>query len=118
MRGSIRKVMVTDSEASALPATAPSIRRTSGLFSAQKPASAASLSKIGTSSHLAIARIFVHYVRVVGCERPIGKGLAGESDDGDDLIGSNFHFTVRAGDSGPICVDRRSAPRAGRAARK
>src|SRR6476620_2753144 len=58
MRGSIRKVMVTDSENSPFPpATAFSIKRTSGLFSAQKPASAASLSKIGTSSHLAIERI-------------------------------------------------------------
>jgi hypothetical protein len=49
--------MVTDSEASLLPATAVSIKRKSGLFSAQKFASASSLSKIGTSSHLAMARM-------------------------------------------------------------
>ena len=36
IRGSIRSEMVTDSEVSALPATAASIRRRSGLFSAQK----------------------------------------------------------------------------------
>ena len=45
-----------------LPATADSIKRTSGLFSAQKSASASSLSKIGTSSHLAIARIYIERV--------------------------------------------------------
>src|ERR1039457_2656450 len=56
-RGSMRSEMATDSEVSELPATAASIRRRSGLFSAQKSASASSLSKIGTSSHLAIARI-------------------------------------------------------------
>ena len=47
----------TDSDASLLPANDDSISRRSGLFSAQKFASAASLSKIGTSSQLAIARI-------------------------------------------------------------
>src|ERR1019366_200326 len=57
IRGSIRSEMATDPEPSALPATAASMRRRSGLFSAQKVASASSLSKIGTSSHLAIARI-------------------------------------------------------------
>src|ERR1039458_2247894 len=56
-RGSMRSEMATDSEVSELPATAASMRRRSGLFSAQKSASASSLSKIGTSSHLAIARI-------------------------------------------------------------
>src|SRR3954467_15926309 len=59
MRGSIRSVMVMDSELSLGPATAPSINLSSGLFSDQKSASASSLSKIGTSSHLAMARIFV-----------------------------------------------------------
>src|SRR5471030_2593973 len=58
MRGSIRSVMVTDSDASALPAVAASIRRRSGLFSDQKSDSAFSLSKIGTSSQLANVRIF------------------------------------------------------------
>src|ERR1043166_3523270 len=56
IRGSMRNVMVTDSDDSLAPATAVSISRRSGLFSAQKSASAVSLSKIGTSSHLAIAR--------------------------------------------------------------
>jgi len=56
IRGSIRNVIVTDSEVSPLPDTADSIKRTSGLFSAQNPASASSLSKIGTSSHFAIVR--------------------------------------------------------------
>src|SRR5712691_1031455 len=59
MRGSIRSVIVTDSELSVGPATAVSINRKSGLFSAQKPASASSLSKIGISSHLAIARMLL-----------------------------------------------------------
>jgi len=58
IRGSIRSVMVTDSPTSEFPATAPSIKRKSGRFSAQKSASASSLSKIGTSSHLAKALIF------------------------------------------------------------
>src|SRR5258708_37953253 len=58
MRGSILNVIVTESDPSLAPATAPSISRTSGLFSAQKPASASSLSKIGTSSHFAMARTF------------------------------------------------------------
>src|ERR1035438_246597 len=57
IRGSIRSVMVTDSDASALPAVADSMRRRSGRFSAQNSASASSLSKRGTSSHLANARI-------------------------------------------------------------
>src|SRR4051812_25513509 len=51
--------MLTDSEASPFPETADSISRRSGLFSAQKLASASSLSKIGTSSHFAIALIQV-----------------------------------------------------------
>src|SRR5437764_5955052 len=71
MRGSIRNVIVIDSEFSVLPATDASSRRTSGLFSAQKSASASSLSKIGTSSHLAIARMFRH--RVFSPESPIGS---------------------------------------------
>src|ERR1019366_6214438 len=57
IRGSIRSVMVTDSDASALPAVADSMRRRSGRFSAQNSASASSLSKRGPSSHLANARI-------------------------------------------------------------
>src|ERR1017187_2893013 len=57
IRGSIRSVMVTDSDASALPAVADSMSRRSGRFSVQKLASASSLSKRGTSSHLANARI-------------------------------------------------------------
>src|SRR6266404_2889910 len=59
MRGSMRSVIVTDSALSVGPATAVSINRKSGLFSAQKPASASSLSKIGISSHLAIARMLL-----------------------------------------------------------
>src|SRR2546426_7320273 len=55
----MRIVMVTYSEASLLPAMADSIRRRSGLFSNQKSASASSLSKMGTSSHLAMARIVI-----------------------------------------------------------
>src|SRR6266550_2012318 len=57
MRGSIRSVIVTDSVASLLLATADSINRRSGRFSPQKSASASSLSKIGTSSQFAIERI-------------------------------------------------------------
>jgi len=38
IRGSIRSVMVTDSDASALPDVAASISRKSGRFSDQKPA--------------------------------------------------------------------------------
>ena len=53
MRGSIRSVMVTDSDVSALPETAVSINRTPGRFSAQNVASATSLSNSGTSSQLA-----------------------------------------------------------------
>src|SRR3954466_615060 len=59
----MRKVMVTDSALSLMPATAFSIRRRSGLFSAQNPASASSLSKIGTSSHFAIARMFNFHIQ-------------------------------------------------------
>src|SRR5215471_1834304 len=53
----MRRVIVTDSAASPFPARDDSINRKSGLFSAQKFASASSLSKIGTSSQLATARI-------------------------------------------------------------
>ena len=58
-----------DALASLLPAdTADSISRKSGLFSAQKFASASSLSKIGTSSHFAIGRMnSFHFRREVGC---------------------------------------------------
>jgi hypothetical protein len=51
--------MVTDSAPSLALATAVSIKRKSGLFSAQYPASASSLSKIGTSSHFATDRILL-----------------------------------------------------------
>src|SRR5882672_5955323 len=81
IRGSIRNVIVTDSEASELPATAASIRRTSGLFSAQKSASASSLSKIGTSSHFPIARIFVHCPRRRFRSASSPGRLAVETDD-------------------------------------
>src|SRR6266576_1645681 len=57
MRGSIRSVIVTDSVASLLLATAACINRRSGRFSPQKSASATSLSKIGTSSQFAMERI-------------------------------------------------------------
>ena len=57
MRGSKRSVTVTDSDASAWPATDDSMSRTSGRFSDQKPASASSLSKSGTSSQLANVRM-------------------------------------------------------------
>src|SRR5580704_16797976 len=67
IRGSMRKVMVTDSAASALPAVADSIRRRSGRFSAQKTASASSLSKRGTSSQLANERIVQMDVWIIGC---------------------------------------------------
>ena len=53
IRGSMRKPMATDSELSTLLATADSIRRRSGRFSAQKSTSATSLSNMGTSSQLA-----------------------------------------------------------------
>src|SRR5579862_9214682 len=53
IRGSIRSVIVTDSDDSTVFATAVSISRRSGRFSAQKSASADSLSKIGTSSQRA-----------------------------------------------------------------
>src|SRR5215469_7241707 len=58
MRGSIRSVMVIDS-ASEPPATAASMRRRSGRFSDQNSASLSSLSKRGTSSHFAKARILI-----------------------------------------------------------
>ena len=67
IRGSIRSVMVTDSDYSALPATAASMSRTPGRFSDQNVASAASLSKIGTSSQLAkvcTVKNLIHYASV------------------------------------------------------
>ena len=68
IRGSIRNVMVTDSDPSALPEMAVSINRRAGRFSDQKSASASSLSKIGTSSQLAKVRISQKY---------FGPGLSG-----------------------------------------
>src|ERR1035438_7420747 len=62
IRGSIRSVMVTDSEASELSDRAASISRRSGRFSSQKSDSAASLSNSGTSSQLAKVRIFFRFV--------------------------------------------------------
>src|SRR5437667_8852513 len=71
----MRSVIVTDSALSVGPATAVSINRKSGLFSAQKPASASSLSKIGMSSHLAIASMLVirerHFSHQVGRVNPL-----------------------------------------------
>src|SRR5688572_25333067 len=55
MRGSIRKVMVTDSDASEEAATQLSISRRSSRLSAQKAASASSVSKRGISFQFAIA---------------------------------------------------------------
>src|SRR5687768_2205671 len=52
MRGSIRKVIVTDSDTSEDAATDESISRKSRRFSAQKAASASSLSKSGISFQL------------------------------------------------------------------
>src|SRR5277367_110252 len=64
MRGSMRKVMVTESESS-LPVviTASSINRTSIRLSAQNAASASSRSKIGISSQLEMAFILVNLLR-------------------------------------------------------
>src|SRR5665213_426332 len=69
IRGSIRSVMVTDSDDSALPATADSIRRRSGRFSAQNPASASSLSKSGTSSQFAKVLTANYFCRASGRKR-------------------------------------------------
>src|SRR5260221_14152172 len=72
IRGPIRRVMVTDSDDSLGPATADSIKRRSGRFSDQKSASASSLSKMGTSSHLAIARMFEQSVnQLEGLNQPL-----------------------------------------------
>src|SRR5262245_61785466 len=57
MRGSMRSVMVIDSETSELAATVASMRRRSRRFSAQNAASASSLSKSGTSSQFVTAFI-------------------------------------------------------------
>src|SRR6185437_4548510 len=58
IRGSIRNEIATDSaESPLLPANADSINRRSGRFSAQKLTSPSSLSKRGTSSQVAKARI-------------------------------------------------------------
>src|SRR5688572_17723446 len=62
IRGSIRNVIVTDSEASDPVATAESIKRKSILFSVQKAASASSLSNSGTSSQLMIE--FIAFMRL------------------------------------------------------
>ena len=62
IRGSIRNVMVTDSESSLAAATADSINRKSGRFSDQNSASADSLSNIGTSSQLAMERMLIVFV--------------------------------------------------------
>ena len=86
IRGSIRSVMVTDSDPSALSDMADSIRRKSGRFSDQKSASASSLSKIGTSSQLAKVRIafcsfpfsFPSSMATFDCEN--------ENDDEDGFI--------------------------------
>src|SRR6267378_5863999 len=87
IRGSMRSVIVTDSALSVGPATAVSINRKSGLFSAQKPASASSLSKIGTSSHLAIARMFSLNVSL--CQRLFHLALVEEPFFGLELAGEN-----------------------------
>src|SRR5262245_27892608 len=52
IRGSMRRVIVTDSDNSVPAATADSIKRKSGRFSAQNADSASSLSQRGTSSQL------------------------------------------------------------------
>src|ERR1043165_1252001 len=134
--------MVTDSDACRLlPATAASINRRSGLFSAQKPASASSLSKIGTSSHLAIARISLRQsVRVTGNQltnhsSPITSYLLLTSHQlavhscGIYGSGKSIHQLAHANPfnssnpvieptSGPSSFERRIAPRAETASRK
>src|SRR6266487_1658467 len=62
IRGSIRSVMLTDSESSAPATRAASMSRRSGRFSAQKAASACSLSNRGTSSQ--VERVFMAGSRV------------------------------------------------------
>src|SRR5262245_1382797 len=97
MRGSIRRVMVTDSEPSLLPATADSMRQTSNLFSAQKSASATSLSKNGTSSHLIMAHVMSTYISLMG-QSLIHLPLVEESFFGFEQPGVDNpdHFAVRA----------------------
>src|SRR5947209_7459465 len=65
IRGSIRRVMVTDSEISELAATVASISRSSIRLSAQKAASASSLSKSGTSSQLTTGFILLKGVILI-----------------------------------------------------
>src|SRR5208282_477286 len=104
IRGSIRSVMVTDSDASALPDVAASISRKSGRFSDQKPASASSLSKIGTSSQLANA-----LMSSCSSSSSFSSSLAifdyeNEDDDEEDFIGT--HSAARH----PSLVTRHLSP--------
>src|SRR5271154_1018669 len=95
IRGSIRSVMVTDSEASALPAVAASIRRKSGRFSDQKFASASSLSKSGTSSQLAKVCIFLFHTRPHPRLRFFCFEDQDEDDDENDFLRQRLiHFPL------------------------
>src|SRR6185295_17480715 len=69
IRGSIRKVMVTDSDSSEPAATAASISRKSSRFSAQNADSPSSLSKSGTSSQVLITFMTLRVVFVGGASR-------------------------------------------------
>src|SRR3569832_1478264 len=109
MRGTNRNVMVTDSEDSPVPATADSIRRRSGRFSDQKSASASSLSKMGTSSHLAIARMYYRVNQLEGLNQPLkNQGLRYGSSKGAFTSPDRFNpsnLSIRPA-PGPACADR------------
>jgi hypothetical protein len=90
--------MVTDSDASALPAVAASIRRRSGRFSDQNNASASSLSKIGTSSQLANVRIcfLIHHLprRQLHPRISFFDFADEDADENDFLRKSLIHFPL------------------------
>src|SRR5262245_27952324 len=84
----MRRVMETDSDSSVPEATADSMRRRSGRLSAQKAASACSLSNSGTSSQLAI--VFMH-ANLQACRAPdTWSGMASSAAATATVTGSGI----------------------------
>src|SRR5205809_6247336 len=108
--------MVTDSEDSLGPATADSMRRRSGRFSDQKSASASSLLKMGTSSHLAIACMSQQSINPLeGLKQPLknraSTGPAAVAPTSFDRFNpSNLSIAPAPG---RVCADKRTVLRAG-----
>src|SRR6266540_974836 len=111
IRGSIRSVMVTDSESSAPATRAASMSRRSGRLSAQNAASACSLSNRGTSSqvesvfmagsrvaeglvHLALVEELLFVLEQPGMDDPDGLAVGSVDAENAGAVGGSAEVEV------------------------